>query len=106
MLQSDISEAAGEIIDKAYKKLEESGEGKVTLDGIAKALDGSALPDAVAGKKSEQDAYMEMMSLFDTQIKDGVVSLDEFKDYMGSIASAIGSDETFAAMMTAVWKLE
>ena len=41
------------VIDKAYKKLEEAGEGKVTLDGIAKALDASALPDAVAGKKSE-----------------------------------------------------
>ena len=95
-----------EVIEKAYKKLEEAGEGKVTLDCIAKHLDGAALPDVHAGRKPEADAYMEFMSLFDTQIKDGVVSPAEFKDYMNSIASLIDSDEAFTAVMTAAWKLE
>lgn len=101
LLMTGDSEAKAAVIEKAYKKLEEACNGKVTLDGIAQNLDGSALPDVVSGKKSEQDAYMEIMSLFDTQIKDGIVSLDEFKDFMCCIGCAIESDEAFAAAMTA-----
>ena len=49
---------------------------------------------------------MELMGLWDTQIKDGIVSMDEFKDFMCSISCAMDNEEAFAAMMSAVWKLE
>jgi hypothetical protein len=32
----------------------------------------------VSGKKSEEEVYMEFMSLWDTQEKDGIVTLAEF----------------------------
>jgi len=32
----------------------------------------------MSGKKSEEEVYMEFMSLWDTQEKDGIVTLAEF----------------------------
>jgi hypothetical protein len=38
---------------------------------------------------------MEFMNLWDTQVKDGIVSEAEFCDYLFEISSLIDSDEDF-----------
>ena len=94
------------MIRKAYAKLDVSGDGKVTLDDVAKLYTVSSQPEVASGAKSEHEVYMEFMSLWDTQVKDGVITLDEFCAYYKDISASCDSDEEFCAIVTAAWKLE
>ena len=46
-LKGDLNDQRKEVIAAAYKKLDVTGDGKVTLDDIAKLYDGSQHPDVV-----------------------------------------------------------
>ena len=50
----------------------------MTLDDIARLYNVSSHPEVVNGSKADQDVYMEFMSLWDTQVKDGIITFDEF----------------------------
>ena len=45
------------------------------------------------------------MSLWDTQVADGIVTFDEFCDYYKDVSASIDTDEYFGVMMTQAWKL-
>lgn len=51
------------------------------------------------------DVYKHFMNMWDTQVADGVVTFDEFSDYLRDISASIDSDEYFAEMMKNSWKL-
>lgn len=48
---------------------------------------------------------MEFMSLWDTQTKDGIITLDEFIQYYRDISASVDTDEEFCAIIDAAWKL-
>ena len=79
--------------------------GTVTLDDIAKLYDASHHPEVVNGTASAKDVYMQYMSLWDTQVPDGIVTLAEFMEYFRDVSASIDSDEYFATMMKSAWKL-
>ena len=80
--------------------------GPVRLDDIAKAFDPNANPDVLQGAKSDQDVYMEFMNLWDTQVKDSVVSEDEFTAFHQQISCLFESDQAFEVYMKTSFKVE
>jgi len=90
----------------AYDKLDVNKDGQVTLDDIAKLYDVSQHPDVIQGKKTPKEAYLEFMSLWDTQVADGIVTFDEFCDYFKDVSASIDSDDYFLVMMRNAWKLQ
>lgn len=101
-----MSPARCDMVKKAYGKLDVNGDGCVRLDDIAKLYDASCHPDVISGKKEESDLYMEFMSLWDTQVKDGIVTWDEFLSYYKDISCSVESDAEFYKIMCEAWKLE
>ena len=95
-----------DMVKKAYEKLDVNKDGTVRLDDIAKIYDASVHPDVVSGKKDEGDLYMEFMSLWDTQVKDGIVTWEEFSGYYKDISCSVESDAEFYNIMNKAWKLE
>ena len=91
-------------IRAAYDKLDVNKDGLVKLDDIAKIFDVSATPEVSQSKVDPKEAYMQYMSMWDTQEADGIVTFDEFCDYYRDISAGIESDEMFAAMMKSAWK--
>ncbi len=79
-------------------------DGLVKLDDIAQIYDASQHPEVVSGKKTQQDIFMEFMSQWDTQDKDGIVTFDEFCDYYRCISASVDSDDYFEVMMKNAWK--
>jgi Ca2+-binding EF-hand superfamily protein len=65
-LRGDLNETRTASIRKAYEKLDVTKDGRVTLDDIARLYNVSSHPEVVNGSKSDQDVYMEFMSLWDT----------------------------------------
>jgi hypothetical protein len=93
------------MVRKAYDKLDVNKDGTVRLDDIAQLYDASCHPDVLSGKKDESDLYMEFMSLWDTQVKDGIVTWDEFSGYYKDISCSVESDAEFYKIMNEAWKL-
>jgi hypothetical protein len=65
-------------VRKAYEKLDTDTNGKVTLDDVAKLYDVSHNPDVISGRRDPMDVYKHFMSMWDTQVADGVVTFEEF----------------------------
>jgi len=104
-LRGDLNQTRTDVIRKAFDKLDVTKDGRVTLDDIAKLYTVSSQPDVANGSKSEHEVYMEFMSLWDTQVKDGVISFDEFCAYYKDISASVDTDEEFCTIVTAAWKL-
>jgi Ca2+-binding EF-hand superfamily protein len=101
-----MSEERMEMVKKAYAKLDVNGDGTVRLDDIAQLFDASQHPDVLSGKKEESDVYMEFMSLWDTQVKDGIITFEEFSGYYKDISCSVVSDSMFNQVMIDAWKLD
>ena len=99
-----MTEGREAIVKKAYDTL--AANGTVCLDDIAKAYDANGDPDVAEGKRSEEDSFMEFMSLFDTQVKESAVSFDEFRAYYCDISALVGSDADFEKLVKTSFKLE
>lgn len=104
-LRGDLNATRTGWIRQAYDKLDINKDGLVTLDDIARIYDVSQHPDVIDGKKTPEEAYREFMSLWDTQVADGIVTFDEFCDYYRDVSASIDTDEYFAFMMKQAWKL-
>jgi len=104
-LRGELSESRVAYIRKAYDKLDVNKDGKVTLEDIAKLYDVSQHPDVIQGKMTPEEAYRQFMSLWDTQVADGIVTFEEFCEYYRDVSCSIDTDEYFAVMMTNAWKL-
>lgn len=93
------------LINKAYKKLDVNGDGQVKLDDIAQIYDASKHPDVLDGKKTKDQVLLEFMDKWDTQEKDGIITIEEFYDYFSDVSASIDTDEYFEAMMKSAWKI-
>ncbi|GBN36431.1 Calcyphosin-like protein [Araneus ventricosus] len=95
-----------DVIEKAFSKMDKTGDGSVTLDDLKGVYSGKEHPDVVAGKKSEDEVLLEFLSSFDTPNKsDGKVSKQEFIDYYAGVSASIDLDEYFVTMMEKAWQL-
>ena len=104
-LRGNLSPARVDIVKQAYEKLDVNKDGMVKLDDIAKTFDASTVKEVQEGKRSEQDIYMEYMSLWDTQVKDGIITFDEFLAYYEDYSASVEEDDVFVAAMKEAWKL-
>jgi Ca2+-binding EF-hand superfamily protein len=103
-LRGELNENRLSWIKAAYNKLDKNGDGLVKLDDIAQIYDASEHPEVKQGRPAEE-AYMEFMSLWDTQVADGIVTFEEFCQYFRDVSASIDTDEYFAVMMKNAWKL-
>jgi hypothetical protein len=62
-------------------------------------------PDVISKKLTPEEAYRQYMSMWDTQVADGIVTFDEFCDYYRDVSASVDTDEYFATMMVNAWKL-
>ena len=92
-------------VNAAYDKLDKNGDGRVTLDDIAKIVDISSLPEVVNGDKTAKEVYTQYMACWETQQADGIVTFEEFVNYYRDISASVDSDEMFAAIMKSAWGL-
>ena len=94
-----MNEVRKGVVASAYAKLDKNKDGRVTLDDIAATYSASLHPEVLSGKKKPEDVYREFMKLWDTQVADGIVTLDEFTDYYYDLSTLIDSDEYFVVMV-------
>lgn len=94
------------LVEKAYQKLDRSGDGQVTYDDIKGVYSVQHHPDYLNGQKTERELLNKFLSTFEQGgIVDGVVTKDEFTDYYAGVSASIDEDAYFDLMMRTSWKL-
>lgn len=91
-IRGELNAPRKAIIREAYNKLDVNKDGSVKLEDIAQIYDASRHPDVIEGRKSQEQVFVEFMSMWDTQKRDSIVSFDEFCDYYADISAGIDSD--------------
>lgn len=104
-IRGDLNEFRKSLIRQAYNKLDVNKDGQVKLDDIEQIYDASKHPDVVSGKKTKTEVLKEFMLKWDTQDKDGIITIEEFFDYFRDVSCSVDSDEYFEVMMINAWKL-
>ena len=104
-LRGDLNDSRRQLISLAFRKLDKTGDGQVTIEDLIGVYDVSFHPDFRSGKKTRDQILTEFMSQWDTLNKDGKVTLEEFEDYYKDVSASIDRDDVFELMMRNAWKL-
>lgn len=104
-MRGEMNERRLGFVRQAFQLLDKTQDGVVTLADIRLAYDVSQHPDVISGKLTEKEALTKFMSMWDTDIKDGIVTLNEFETYYKNISASIDGDDYFELMMRNAWHI-
>ena len=104
-LTGPLNERRSNLVLKAFKLMDKTGDGQVTIEELSGVYDVSLNPDVVAGKMTEEEALRKFLDAFDSKNKDGIVTQKEFKDYYRNIGASIDDDDYFELMIRNAWHI-
>jgi Ca2+-binding EF-hand superfamily protein len=87
------------LIQLAFNVLDKDGSKTVTLKDLELSYDAKNHPSVINGRKTEREIFMEFISIWDTQKKDGIITFEEFLEYYSDISAAIDDDAYFELML-------
>ncbi|CAM1297777.1 Uncharacterised protein g1932 [Pycnogonum litorale] len=106
-LRPPMSKARLEIIEKAFGKLDRSGDGIVTVEDISGVYNVTGHPQYQNGEKTAKQLLKEYLAKFEEHGDvDGKVTKEEFTQYYAGVSASIDSDAYFDLMMRQAWKLK
>ncbi|XP_062815842.1 calcyphosin [Anolis carolinensis] len=105
-LRPPMSKARTEIIGAAFRKLDRTGDGVVTVEDLRGVYDGRRHPKFRSGEWSQEQVFRAFLDSFDSpNDKDGKITAEEFLNYYSGVSASVDSDDYFVEMMKAAWKL-
>lgn len=91
-VRGDLNAGRKALVGMAFAKLDNTGDGKVTIEDLTARYDVSFHPKFKSGEMSKADILNEFMAQWDTKVRDGCVSLEEFEDYYTDVSASIDDD--------------
>jgi Ca2+-binding EF-hand superfamily protein len=104
-IRGTINQRRQKMIDMAFKVLDKTGNGVITIEDIQGTYSVDHDPDVLQGRIAAEQALNAFLSTFDSIDKDGVVTQKEFTEYYRSISASINNDDYFELMMRNVWHI-
>ena len=102
-----------QICVKAFKVLDRSGDGQVTLDDIRGTYNASMHPEVKSGKRTEDEILLEFLETFEQHYNtinggksDGIITPEEWLEYYTHVSASIDNDAYFELMMSNAWNIE
>ena len=105
ILKGDLNDRRKEMVRMAFDILDKDGSGEITLDEIAEVYNVDNLPEVLTGKKTKEQAYRDFVSKWDTDQRDGKITLAEFEDYYKELSASIDGDDYFELMIRNAWRI-
>eukprot|EP01029_Cantina_marsupialis_P029648 TRINITY_DN781956_c0_g1_i1.p1 TRINITY_DN781956_c0_g1~~TRINITY_DN781956_c0_g1_i1.p1 ORF type:complete len:300 (+),score=98.12 TRINITY_DN781956_c0_g1_i1:78-977(+) len=104
-LKGDMNERRQDMIERAFNILDKDGSGELTVHDLKGVYNCNKHPSVLDGTITAEQAMQTFLDGFDglRTERDGVISLDEFKEYYSLISAVISSDDYFCRMMEQVW---
>ncbi len=104
-MRGPLSRRRLDLIALAFKQLDRTGDGQVTVEDLEGVYDPSFHPEVRSGKLTKAQALRDFLKQFDTIEADGVVTQDEFVEYYKSVSASIDADDYFELMMRNAWHI-
>lgn len=105
-LRPPMSQTRRSLVIRAFKKLDKTGDGVVTVEDLRGVYNVIKHPKFISGQWTEDQCLGEFLSSFDSpKNKDGIVTEEEFINYYSGLSASIDSDVYFDLMMRNAWKL-
>ncbi|GBM34021.1 Calcyphosin-like protein [Araneus ventricosus] len=94
------------IVEKAFSKLDRTGDGVVTYHDLKDVYNVRYHPFYQNGQLSEKELFLRFLANFEVGGNpDGIVTKDEFIDYYTGVSASIDEDAYFDLMVRLAWKL-
>lgn len=94
-----------EAVEAAFKHVDKSGDGVVSLDDLKGLYSAKDHPKVVKGELKEDDILKKFLGLFESNTSvDGKLTKQEFLDYYSALSKGIDDDEYFISVVKMCWK--
>lgn len=104
-IRGTINQRRQQMIQVAFKVLDKTGDGTITMEDIAQTYSSDHDADVLAGRLPSNVALENFLGQFDTIKSDGIVTVKEFIEYYRSISSSIDNDDYFELMIRNAWHI-
>ena len=104
-VRGPMNERRRALVGLAFDKLDRDGSGLVELNDIVGQYDVSFHPKFKTGEMSKNDILAEFMAQWDTAVRDGKVTREEFEQYYTDVSASIDEDDYFELMIRNAWHL-
>ena len=94
------------IIDKAFLKVDQEGNGMIDVTEIRQVYNCSKHPKVVSAEMSEEQVFAMFLKNFNDRNNLGKIDRKEWNDYYSAVSSSIENDDHFVIMMKTTWGLE
>jgi len=105
-IRPPMSESRKQIIEKAFDKMDKTGDGILTPKDLKRGYNVKQHPLYDSGEESEETIFSRFMAHFDKGAPaDGHVTREEFSDFYAAISASIDTDCYFDLLMRQCYKL-
>ena len=105
-LRPPMNDLRVKLVEAAFKKLDVTGDGTVTLEDLRKVYSVKDNPDFSSGRRNEEEILKAFLAKFEKNTStDGILTKQEFLDYYSGVSASIDDDLYFDLMMRRAWRL-
>ncbi|KNC49877.1 calcyphosine [Thecamonas trahens ATCC 50062] len=105
-LRPPMSDSRLALIDQAFRKIDVTGDGVVTVEDLAHSYDPRHHPKYMSGEWDAEKVFLQFLRSFDSPANpDGVVTKQEFESYYWGVSASLDKDVMFDLMMRNSWGL-
>ena len=111
-IRGNMNEFRRNFFLKAFKLMDKDNSGFLTIDDIRGTYNAKFHPDVKAGKKTEDEVFLEFLETFESTYdmlagdkSDGQITIDEWMEYYENVSMSIDDDPYFELMMNNCWRM-
>lgn len=111
-IRGEMNQFRIRLCKQAFAIIDKDGSGVLTIDDIRGVYNAKMHPEVKAGRKTEDEVFMEYLDTFEThhammagEGADHIITMEEWLEYYENVSMSIDDDKYFELMMNNCWRM-